>query len=305
MSYALLLLGFVFLVKGADVFVNGASALARLFGVSPTVIGLTVVAIGTSSPEIAVSVTSALQGNGDIALSNAIGSNLCNILLILGLCAVVRPVPSDRGLLRFDIPACIAATVFLQYMLSDGSAERHEGVLLLTGLGAYLAIVLRSAMKNKPEKSEKPAVSLWKSGLFILSGLAAVIYGGDLVVDNACRIAEAMGVSQTLIGLTVVAVGTSLPELVTSVAAAKKGETGLALGNVIGSNLFNILLVVGSAVSVSPVSVSANYTVDCLVLLAASVLIFVFSRTHHTISRAEGVCCLLIYAGYTGYIIAR
>ncbi|MBR1778540.1 MAG: calcium/sodium antiporter [Alphaproteobacteria bacterium] len=305
MSYALLFLGFVFLVKGADVFVNGASALARLFGVSPTVIGLTVAAIGTSAPEIAVSVTSALQGNGDIALSNAIGSNLFNILLILGLCAVVRPVPSDRGLLRFDIPVCIATTVFLQYMLSNGAVERHEGVLLLTGLGAYLAIALRSAIKNKPENPEKPAVSFWKSGLYILSGLAAVVYGGNLVVANACRIAETMGVSQTLIGLTIVAVGTSLPELVTSVAAARKGETGLAIGNVIGSNLFNILLVVGSAVSLSPVSVSANYTVDCLVLLAASVLIYIFSRTHHTISRAEGVCCLLIYAIYTGYIIVR
>ncbi len=305
MSYALLLLGFVLLVKGADFFVDGASALARLFGVSSTVIGLTVVAVGTSAPEIAVSVTSALRGNGDIALSNAVGSNLCNILLILGLCAVVRPVPSDRGLLRFDIPVCIAATVFLQYMLSDGTAGRYEGVLLLGGLAAYLTVVLRSALKNKPEKSEKTSVPFWKIGLYIVFGLAAVVYGGDLVVDNACRIAAAMGVSQTLIGLTVIAVGTSLPELVTSVAAARKGETGLALGNVIGSNLFNILLVVGSAVAVSPVSVSANYTVDCLVLLAASVLIYVFSRTHHTISRVEGVCCLLIYAGYTGYIIAR
>ncbi|MBO4643677.1 MAG: calcium/sodium antiporter [Alphaproteobacteria bacterium] len=305
MSYGLLLLGFVLLVKGADIFVDGASALARLFGVSPTVIGLTVVAIGTSAPEIAVSVTSALQGNGDIALSNAIGSNLCNILLILGVCAVVRPVPSDRGLLRFDIPVCIATTVFLQYMLSDGTADRYEGFLLLTGLGAYLTVVLRSAMKNKPENPEKPAVSFWKSGLYILFGLAAVVYGGDLVVGNACRIAETMGVSQTLIGLTVVAVGTSLPELVTSVAAARKGETELALGNVVGSNLFNILLVVGSAVSVSPVSVSANYTVDCLVLLATSILMYIFSLTHHTISRAEGVCCLLIYVIYTGYIIAR
>lgn len=305
MMYLLLLVGFALLVKGADFFVEGASSVARLLRVPSVVIGLTIVAMGTSAPEAAVSITAGLGGNADISLSNVIGSNLFNTLVVLGACAAIRRVPTDREVMGRDFLWNMAATAALLVISFAGTIFRWEGLLLLAAMVLYLVIVIRAALRNRTEELGKRAMSLPAAILCIVGGLAAIVIGGDLVVDNACLIAEAWGMSQTLIGLTIVAMGTSLPELVTSVVAARKGENGLALGNVIGSNLFNILFIMGIASALTPISVAGECVWDLAVLLVVSIITYLFCHSKEEVSRREGAALLAIYACYLVWIILR
>ena len=235
MMYVLLILGFVLLIKGADYFVDGASSVAKLLKIPSVIIGLTIAAIGTSAPEAAVSISAGLSGNSDIALSNVVGSNMFNLLVVLGVSAVICPMMSDQSILKRDIWWSLGATAAVFVMMLDMKISRVEGILLLCGLVTYLVILVRSALKNRTEGEEVKTMSPLKSVICIIGGLAAVAIGGDLVVDNAVLIAQTLGMSETFIGLTIIAMGTSLPELVTSIVAAKKGDSGLALGNVVGA----------------------------------------------------------------------
>ena len=242
MEYLLLLIGFVLLIKGADFFVEGSSSLAKILKVPSVIIGLTIVAMGTSAPEASVSINAALSGSNDIAISNVVGSNIFNGLVVVGICAFIAGFSTNRDILKRDMPVNIIITAILCFMFIDGRLSRIEGIILLAGMAAYITCMIISALKNREEAEDCKIMPLPKSLLYIAGGLIAVIFGGNLVVDKACIIAANFGVSQNFIGLTIVAIGTSLPELVTSIVATRKGDSGLALGNAIGSNIFNIYL---------------------------------------------------------------
>lgn len=306
MMYIWLIVGFVLLIKGADMFVDGSSSIAKLLKVPSVIIGLTIVALGTSAPEAAVSVTAGLAGSNDIAISNVIGSNAFNLLMVIGVCAVIKGFSVDADIVRRDFPINIAMTVLLGIFLLDMKIARVEGIILFTLMVIYIVLMIISAIKNRQEGDEDIKVmSPVKSVLAVLIGITAVVVGGDLVVDNASLIAAAFGLSQTLIGLTIVAIGTSLPELVTSVVAAKKGESGLALGNVVGSNLFNIMFILGMSSAIHPISVAQESLIDALLLLIFTVTLFVICKTGKKVTRIEGAFCVLIYVAYTAYIILR
>lgn len=305
MMYILLIIGFVLLVKGADFFVDGASSVAKLLKIPSVIIGLTVAAMGTSAPEAAVSISAGFSGNSDIALSNVVGSNMFNILIVLGVSAVICPIVTEKVILTRDIWWCVGAEALLFVMMLDMKISRAEGILLLCGIITYIVVLVRSALKNRTEGEEVKAMSPLKSVLCIVGGLAAIIIGGDLVVDNAVLIAQAIGMSETFIGLTIVAMGTSLPELVTSVVAAKKGDSGLALGNVVGSNIFNVLFIIGAASALTTINASAELITDMALVIAATVIIYVFGKTKNKTSRLEGAACILIYAAYAAYITIR
>lgn len=307
MMYVLLLVGFLFLVKGADFFVEGSSSVARLFKIPSVVIGLTIVALGTSAPEAAVSITAGLTGNNDIALSNVLGSNIFNLLIVIGMCAIIRKVDTDADILKRDLPVNIVTTIALLIIIIDLKISQIEGVILLLGIAVYLVIVVKEALKNRhaQDGEEIKTLSPLLSVFYIVGGLIAIIVGGDLVVDNACAIAENFGLSQTLIGLTIIAMGTSLPELVTSIVATKKGETGLALGNAVGSCIFNILFILGMSSVLSPITASREGFMDVIILLGVSVMTYIFARTDKKTVRGEGIVCILIYCAYMGYAIIR
>ena len=260
MEYILLIVGFVLLIKGADLFVDGASSVAAKLKVPSLIIGLTVVSIGTSLPEAAVSISASLSGNNSISLGNVIGSNIFNLLMVVGVSSAILPIVTDRDMLKRDMPINIGITVLLGILLFDGNLSRLEALLLLLLLVAYMFLLIRSALKNRVEAEETKVLSWAKSIVFIVLGMAAIIGGGQLVVNSAKTIAMALGMSETLVGLTVVAIGTSLPELVTSVVAARKGDSGIAMGNVIGSNLFNILFILGMAGVIKPLTADAAFS---------------------------------------------
>jgi cation:H+ antiporter len=305
MEYILLIVGFVLLIKGADLFVDGASSVAAKLKVPSLIIGLTVVSIGTSLPEAAVSVSASLSGNNSISLGNVIGSNIFNLLMVVGVSSAILPIVTDRDMLKRDMPINIGVTVLLGILLFDGNLSRLEALLLLLLLAAYMFLLIRSALKNRVEAEETKVLSWAKSIVFIVLGVAAIIGGGQLVVNSAKTIALALGMSETLVGLTVVAIGTSLPELVTSVVAARKGDSGIAMGNVIGSNLFNILFILGMAGVIKPMTADAAFFIDTGILLGISALMLLFAFTKRKISRVEGITCVLIYVAYTAYIIMR
>lgn len=307
MVYLYLVLGFVLLIKGADFFVEGSSSAARKCKIPPAVIGLTIVALGTSAPEAAVSITAGIAGNNDIALSNVIGSNIFNIFMVIGICALLMPFPAELAILRRDLPVNAAATlILLLFVLADRKIDRYEGLLLLAGLFVYLVVVVRSALKERAVQEEENSVlPIWKIVVFIIGGILAIIYGGDLVVDSASEIAVRFGMSQTLVGLTIVAVGTSLPELVTSIVASRKGESGMALGNAVGSCIFNILFILGMSASLSPITAQMIHIVDIIVMLFAVLLILFFVFTEKKVTRAEGGFCVLAYIIYMIYAIVR
>lgn len=305
MEYILLIVGFVLLIKGADLFVDGASSVAAKLKVPSLIIGLTVVSIGTSLPEAAVSVSASLSGNNSISLGNVIGSNIFNLLMVVGVSSAILPIVTDRDMLKRDMPINIGITVLLGILLFDGHLSRLEALLLLLLLVAYMFLLIRSALKNRVEAEETKVLSWAKSIVFIVLGVAAIIGGGQLVVNSAKTIALALGMSETLVGLTVVAIGTSLPELVTSVVAARKGDSGIAMGNVIGSNLFNILFILGMAGVIKPLTADAAFFIDTGILLGISALMLLFAFTKRKISRVEGITCVLIYVAYTAYIIMR
>lgn len=305
MEYLLLLIGFVLLIKGADFFVDGSSSLARIMKVPSVIIGLTIVAMGTSAPEASVSINAALAGSNDIAISNVIGSNLFNGLVVVGVCAFMAGFKTNPEILKRDMPLNIIVTAILCIMLLDRHINRIEGIILLIGMAVYIAVMVISALKNRETADECKILSLPKSLIFIIGGLIAVIFGGTLVVDNACLIAKDFGVSENFIGLTIIAIGTSLPELVTSITATRKGDSGLALGNAIGSNLFNILFILGMSATICPLNVLSESIIDCIILLVSAVILYVFARTKKTMNRWEGIVCVFLYVGYTAYLLIR
>lgn len=329
-EYVLLIVGFALLIKGADLFVDGSSAVAKLLKVPSIIIGLTVVALGTSLPEASISINAAILGQNSLALSNVLGSNIFNLLVVLGASALLCPVRAGDGVIKKEMPYNILITAVLFVCLLFGMAAGDEnvwaavvgnessftlgrigGIILLLLFAFYLFMQIRGALKAREADRELDAaeegkkISLWKSLIFIVIGAVAIIFGGDIVVDSASKIAETFGMSETLIGLTIVSMGTSLPELVTSVVAARKGESDLALGNAIGSSIFNILFILGASAAISPITVGVSAMCDTLILIAFSVLTWIFAATKKKISRVEGGIMLLTYAAYLAYIIVR
>lgn len=305
MEYVVLLIGFFLLIKGADFFVEGSSSLARILRIPSVIIGLTIVAMGTSAPEASVSINAALVRSNDIAISNVVGSNLFNGLVVVGVCAVLAAFQPNKDILKRDMPLNILVTILLCLMFLDGHLSRLDGLLLLSGMVLYLFLMVRSALKNKERADHLQTRSLPRSLLYLVGGLTAVILGGDLVVDNACIIAAGWGVSQNFIGLTIIAIGTSLPELVTSITATRKGDSGLALGNAIGSNLFNILFILGMSALISPLMVLDESIIDCFLLAVSALLLYLFAKSKQQMSRLEGAVCILLYIGYTVYLFLR
>lgn len=305
MEYILLIIGFVLLIKGADFFVDGASSVAAKLKVPSLIIGLTVVSIGTSLPEAAVSISASLGGVNGISLGNVIGSNIFNLLMVVGISSIILPILTDRAILTRDMPFNLGITVVLFFMLLDSHLSRVEAVILLLLLAVYLFILIRSALKNREEGEETKVLTWFKSILFIVLGAAAIIGGGQLVVDSAKTIAASLGMSDTLIGLTVVALGTSLPELVTSIVAARKGDSGIAMGNVIGSCIFNILFILGVAGVISPMTADSAFLIDTGILIGICLVMLLFAFTKRKTDRLEGAACVLIYVAYTAYIIMR
>ena len=305
MEYILLIIGFVLLIKGADFFVDGASSVAAKLKVPSLIIGLTVVSIGTSLPEAAVSISASLGGVNGISLGNVIGSNIFNLLMVVGISSIILPILTDRAILTRDMPSNLGITVVLFFMLLDSHLSRVEAVILLLLLAVYLFILIRSALKNREEGEETKVLTWFKSILFIVLGAAAIIGGGQLVVDSAKTIAASLGMSDTLIGLTVVALGTSLPELVTSIVAARKGDSGIAMGNVIGSCIFNILFILGVAGVISPMTADSAFLIDTGILIGICLVMLLFAFTKRKTDRLEGAACVLIYVAYTAYIIMR
>ena len=306
LNYVLLIVGFVLLIKGADFFVDGASSIAAKLKVPSLIIGLTVVSIGTSLPEAAVSISASLSGNNAISLGNVIGSNIFNLLVVVGASALILPIATDKDLLKRDMPINIGITALLCVLLLDGTLSRIDAAILLVLLAAYMFILIRGALKNRvEEEDEKKSLSWVKSLIFVVVGAAAIIFGGDMVVDNATAIATKLGMSETLVGLTIVAIGTSLPELVTSIIAAKKGDSGIAMGNVLGSCIFNILFILGMAGVIQPMSADSAFFIDSSILIGVGVITTIFALTKKKTGRLEGAALLLIYIGYTAYIIMR
>ena len=305
MEYLLLIIGFVLLIKGADFFVEGSSSLARFLKIPSVIIGLTIVAMGTSAPEDSVSINAALAGNNDIAVSNIIGSNIFNGLVVVGICAFISGFKTNRDILKRDMPVNILITAILCVMIADGRLSRLEGILLLAGMIFYIVNMILSALKTRSSYPDEKSMPLYKSLIFIAGGLVSVIFGGNLVVNNASQIAVSFGVSQNFIGLTIVAIGTSLPELVTSIVATRKGDSGLALGNAIGSNIFNILFILGMSATISPLHILSESVIDCVILLVSGILLFVFAYTKKSMNRTEGAICVLSYIGYTAYLFIR
>ena len=305
MEYLFLIVGFVLLIKGADIFVDGASSVAGKLKVPSLIIGLTVVSMGTSMPEAAVSISASLSGDNAISLGNVIGSNIFNFLMVVGVSSIILPIVTDSDVLKRDMPINLGITVTLMIMLIDNKFTRLEAIILLVLFASYMFLLIRSALKNRVEAEETKIMSWTKSLIFIVIGVAAIIGGGNLVVNGATTIAANLGMSQTLIGLTIVAIGTSLPELVTSVVAAKKGDSGIAMGNVVGSNIFNILFILGSAGTIKPMVSNNEFFIDSIILIGISVMMLAFAFTKRKTSRIEGAVCVLVYVAYTAYIIMR
>lgn len=304
MMYILLLVGFVLLIKGADYFVEASSSVAKSLRVPSIIIGLTIVAFGTSAPELAVSVTAAMEGNNDIAVGNVIGSNLFNLLVVLGACGLILPI---KVKLRWDYFATVIVTVVLAVLIGfDLKLGRADGILLLLLFLVFIGMTVRDALVNRIQSNEEfEVLSPLRCVVYIIGGLAAIVFGGDLVVDNASKIAASFGLSQNLIGLTIVALGTSLPELVTSVVASRKGENGLAIGNVIGSNLFNILMVLALSAAISPITINPLSVQDTILLLVATVITLILCRRKNEISRMDGAVMVGMYVAYMVFIIVR
>ena len=319
----ILVIGFAFLIKGADFFVEGSSSIARKLKVPSIIIGLTIVAMGTSLPETAVSVTASLAHNNELAISNVVGSNIFNLMFVVGICAIITPIMVNRDTIVRDIPLSLICALLLLGLgiLAFGDTHgmtlgRLDGIIFLILFAGYILVMIRTALKSRAEgkkveiegveeveDGELKLLSYPKSILCIVGGAAAIAFGGDLTVDAASRIATDLGMSQTLVGLTIVSIGTSLPELVTSLVAAKKNEIDMAVGNAVGSNIFNILMVLGIASAISPVSLIRVNVIDLLVLMGFSVIVWIYAITSRKITRAEGTSMVMLYLAYSDYII--
>lgn len=305
----LLVVGFVLLVKGADWFVEGAASIADKFGIPQIVIGLTIVAMGTSAPEAAVSISAALKGSAEITIGNVLGSNILNILIILGLTSVIRTIFVQRTTIHYEIPMVIGITVLLAVMgLQNHVVGRLEGVILVGCMVIYMMYLLRLAKRGSIDNEELDKFaeksSMAKLIFLVIIGVAAIVWGSDIAVNAATAIARIFGMSERFIGLTIVALGTSLPELVTSVTAALKGNCDIAVGNIVGSNLFNIMFVVGITAIITPVVYAPAFKIDSAVAIGAVVLLWLCVLRKQTLNRLHGIIMLLCYGGYFAYLMA-
>ena len=303
----LLIVGFIFLIKGSDFFVDGASSIASLLKIPTIIVGLTIVAMGTSAPEAAVSITSSITGNNAMAVSNIIGSNLFNMLMIIGVAALLSDLLMEKSVLNKDLPFLVGITIlFAAFIFIGWNISVIGGIILLIILIVYIISLIRSAKKSdKADEVEKAKYSLPKSIILIIVGLAGIIIGGDVVVDSASYIAIALGMSETLVGLTIVAIGTSLPELVTSLTALKKGENQLVIGNVIGSNIFNILFVLGASSAISAIPLNSTMLIDVVFMIAVTVLCFIFGKTQEKYDKKEGIILIALFIAYMIFAILR
>lgn len=303
----LLAAGFWMLIKGADWFVEGASKMADRLGIPQLVIGLTIVAFGTSAPEAAVSITAALKGSAEITIGNVVGSNIMNVLIILGITSVIVPLAVQKSTQKYELPFVILITMLLGLLgLSDGVISRKEGILLWLFMIAFLLYLLRMAQKGEAVTEEiaeaQAGESVWKMLLFVAAGMGLIVFGADISVKAATGLARNF-MSERLIGLTIVALGTSLPELITSITAGIKGKADIAVGNIVGSNIFNILFVVGSTALITPVTYAPEFAVDTTVAVIAVVLLFLFVLKDRKLKRWGGLLMLAAYAGYFVYVI--
>lgn len=319
MSFIFLIIGFLFLIKGADIFVEGASTIAKKFNVPPMVIGLTIVAMGTSAPEAAVSITSSLAGQNDMSIANVVGSNFFNILVVLGVSSIIAKLPVQKDTIKNDTPFLILVSLLLLIFGLNLKLGRLEGFMLLGLFTLFLIKTVKSGMKSNNSDtdtssseaavaidiSQEDHVSIPKTILLCIIGAIGIIFGGDLVVNSATNIATSFGMSANLVGLTIVAVGTSLPEFVTSVVATKKGETDIAIGNVIGSNLFNILLVLGLSASIHPITMSTLAFIDIVFMLAITILLYIFMKKDNSLVKKQGILLVVLYIAYMIFTIVR
>ncbi len=313
LDVVLLLVGFVLLIKGADFLVDGAVGFARKFKVPTLVIGMTIVAFGTSAPEAAVSISAAFAGANEISVANILGSNIFNLLMVGGISAMIRTLPIKPISVTRDYPFHLVITAVLLILFMDvtlggqnaNMLSRADGLILLLLMGIYMYINIKDGIQGEETETEEIKFSFWKSLLFFLGGLAGVVIGGDMVVDSATALAKALGVSDMLIGLTIVALGTSLPELVTSAVACKKGESDLAWGNIVGSNAFNILFVLGISATVHPVPIAMASIFDTAILLMVALVIYLATIPKKQIQRPMGIAMVAAYLAYTVYIIIR
>ena len=316
MSYVLLVIGFIILIKGADFFVDGASSIAKIAKMPTLLIGLTIVAFGTSAPEAAVSINAALKGSNDIAIGNIIGSNIFNLLVAVGLSAMIIPIKVQKTTIIKEYPLSIYSVALLIILSLDNLfagndanlLTRGDGLILLLGFGVFMFYLIEMAVLSKEaddEVEEIVKLPLSKSIIFSILGLVGIVFGGDMVVKSATDIALHVGMSETLVGLTIVAVGTSLPELVTSVTAARKGESDIAIGNIIGSGLFNIFFVLGVSATIHPIAVSSKLIFDFIILAIVTVISHVFAYSKKEVDKKEGFALTAMYIAYMVYIIIR
>lgn len=317
MSFLTLLIGFALLIKGADIFVDGASSIAKKFNVSPMLIGLTIVAMGTSAPEAAVSVSSSLAGQNDMSIANVVGSNFFNILIVLGVSSIIAKLPVEKETIKKDTPFLIFISILLLALSLNFNLSRLDGVIFLVLFILFLINMIKSNTSSKDiesssgetaiaiEATDTKSIHMPKTLLLCLIGIVGIVFGGDLVVNSATNIATSFGMSANLVGLTIVAMGTSLPELVTSVIAVKKGETEIAIGNVIGSNIFNILLVLGLAALIHSMAVSVVAIIDTIFMTAVTILLYIFIKKNNSLTKIHGIIFVIIYFIYLIYTIIR
>lgn len=303
----LLIFGIVVVLKSADWLTNGAVGLATKLGISQIVIGLTIVAIGTSMPEFFVSIVSAIKGTPDLAVGNIVGSNIFNVLLIVGVAAAVAPIAIQRATVRRDIPIAIVASIMLTFMMLDDNISRIDALILFAAFIAFIWITLRNSKNDANEKdaSTEKVIPTWKSVLFIIFGLVGLVLGSNIFVDNASSLAHGWGISDAVIGLTIVAGGTSLPELATSAVAARKGDSGIAIGNVLGSNVFNILMILGLTGIISPMHIQNITYIDMAVMVISMALFWLFSFTKLRVERWEGCVLIACFLGYITWLVSN
>lgn len=303
----LLIFGIVVVLKSADWLTNGAVGLATKLGISQIVIGLTIVAIGTSMPEFFVSIVSAIKGTPDLAVGNIVGSNIFNVLLIVGVAATVAPIAIQRATVRRDIPIAIVASIMLTFMMLDDNISRTDALILFAAFIAFIWITLRNSKNDANEKdaSTEKVIPTWKSVLFIIFGLVGLVLGSNIFVDNASSLAHGWGISDAVIGLTIVAGGTSLPELATSAVAARKGDSGIAIGNVLGSNVFNILMILGLTGIISPMHIQNITYIDMAVMVISMALFWLFSFTKLRVERWEGCVLIACFLGYITWLVSN
>lgn len=312
LNIILLIVGFVILIKGADIFVEGASGVAGNFKISKMLIGLTIVSFGTSAPEFAISVKSLLSGSGDIVLGNVIGSNILNVLLILGCSSIVHSLTVKSNTVKKELPITMLITILFAVLLSDAIFDkgminqfsRSDGIVLILFFTVFLYYLIKMARNKTESEDDKEIIPMKKAAIYTVLGIVGIVLGSNFVVDSASYIAKALGVSERMISLTIIALGTSLPELVTSVTATMKGEYDIAIGNVVGSNIFNIGIVVGIPVAIiGGIGHIAFSYVDLIVMVVSAIIVFLFSFNDYKITRHEGIALLLLFVSYYGYVI--